>query len=206
MVGRQGRDAEDGDPPGKAHPFGQAPLQPGKGFLPARRPVSGSASRREPPPEGCLPVALLARFPAEHHVGPVDEILVEKAGDVPAELVALEAPAVIGKVFLQGLEAFPVQAAGQQTHDSPGEHFRVEGPRAGQIGQNGEKELLNEVVGEGETDVGADPEAPGHLQGEPPLHAAALDQDDLRDRGRGQRLPQGLRKLPGEGLETVAGV
>ncbi len=121
------------------------------------------------------------------------------------ELVALEAPAVIGEVFLQGLEAFPVQAAGQLAHDPPGEHFRVEGPGAGQIGQDGAEELLDEVVGEGETDVGADPEASGHLQGEPPLHAAALDQDDLRDRGRGQRLSQDLRKLPGEGLEAVAG-
>ncbi len=200
MVGRQGRDAEDGDPLGQIRPTGKGPLQARKGFFPAHRPVRSRAFGCEQPPEGCLPVTIFARFPPEHHVGPVNEILIVEARDDPGELVALEAAAVVSKVRLQGLEPFAVQANGQQAHDPPGEHLRIEGGRPGQIGQNVAENPLDEMVGKGEADVGADPHAPRQLQGEPPFHAVALDQDDLRGHGFGERRAEGLRKLSRRGL------
>ena len=206
MERRQGRNAEDGNPLGKRRFFGRGPLQAGEGLLPARRPVRPGAPGREHPPEGRLPVSLPARLPAEHHVGTVDQVLVEETGDDAAQLVALETAAVIGKVGLQGFEPLFAQAPGQQAHDPPGKHLRVEGLGARHVGKDAAEDPLDEMVGKGEPDVCADPQAPRQLQREPPLHPAALDQDDLRGRGRGRRHAQDLLELAREGLEAVAGV
>jgi len=205
MEGRQGRDAEYGDPRGQRL-RGLGPLQAGEGLRPARRPVQPGACGRKQTPEGRLPVTLPARLPSEDHLGTVHEVLVEQPGDDTAELVALEPAAVVGEVGPQGLEPLAAEAAGQKAHDPPGEHLRVERRGAGQVGDNGAEDILDEMVGEREPYVGADPQATCQLQREPPLHAAALDQDDLRGQGRGRGHAQGLLELAREGLETVAGV
>ena len=56
---------------------------------------------RQPPPEGRLPVMILARFPTENHLGPVDEILVIEAGDVERKLVTLQVPVIVGHMMLK---------------------------------------------------------------------------------------------------------
>ena len=63
----------------------------------AGRGVRGAVRAHQGAPQLRLPVAAGAALPVEHHVRPVDRVLVEQIGDAAGELQALGAARVVAR-------------------------------------------------------------------------------------------------------------
>lgn len=74
---------------------------------------------------------------------------------------------------------FVCEEVGQAVHDAQRQAVLVEEIRLLQPGQDAGEHVEHEGVGKGPFDIGADAVHAGELHGEPALHAAALDHDEL---------------------------
>ncbi len=200
------RDAEDGDPLREKRRVRRSPGQATEEFAPHRLPVEPPPLLRQCPPEDGLPVVLPSFFPAGDHVGTEDGVLVEGVGNLAGKLVEFQLPLPPGQVTRQGGELQVVQETGEQPHDPPRQHRRVEGGCSGEIRQGLPEQVPDKGIGERIDAVGPYAHCFCQLHGKPALHPLALDHDHLRRQGVGQGTPQNLAELGDEVLHPVAGV
>ncbi len=203
---RQRRNPEDADPLRQraqrlGRPPGRLPQVPQQG-----RPVPARIRCHEGPPEPGLPMILPAFFPIQDHFRPEKQILVVEKGQAFRQLETFQMIPVLGKITGQIVKGRIRQTAGEQIHDPPGEALGFKERGLPAFARESGKNVTYKMIRKGKRDIGAHAQAPGQLQGDPPLHAPALDQDNLRLQRARQRVGEDLGQSIGKAFQAVTGI
>ena len=169
--------------------------------------VARASPRDEGAPQGRLPALVGARLPGQDAVRPVDRVLVEDRGDARGELHAplhrrarRQVAAELGEL---GLGEEPRE---HRRDGPPHRPLREHGRCRCRLAEHGGERGLDELARERELCVGPHAEAPRELHRQPPLHALALDDDDLGIAGRRGLRDDDPRQRLNQRLEPVAAV
>ena len=139
------------------------------------------------PPQRGLPDFLrldATIVPIEHHLGTIDEVLLEELRKAVGELDEFARIGLLAKVMPDRIEASPIEQRGQRLDDSPDERVAAGGGFQRRVRRHVAEEFVTDFLREKELEVRADAEAPGQFQAQPSLHAAMAHDDELRQERR----------------------
>jgi hypothetical protein len=210
MEARKPGDSEDGN----AFRQGMRCRQGAPDLLEQRPPEEGRMTTSiilpDFPPEVGLPGFLagpvLPRLPVQHHVRAENQVLIKKVSQAAGELIAFEPRGVILQITPEACKFRIGEEGGQLSHDPPRRDLRIVSRRLPVLRQQGSEQLIQKGVGKRKADIGADALLAGQFHGKPAFHSLALDDDNLRRQGGGQRAPDAFSQGAGEKFQPVSDI
>ncbi len=127
-----------------------------------------------------------ALIPGKNHIGSENLVLVEEIGDPLGQLQSLGTALVLMEITPKGIKGgIFFHTAGEQCKNGEKHDIALERLRFRHSGQHRLDHRSDEGLRKGKVQVGGNAQLTGDRQGQPALHAPALDHDRLR----GERIP-----------------